>query len=104
MRRWTWSLGVSVVVVAFLIGMRCARGEAPSAEMSIKPIESATPANFISRLVSPHSSTDSSIQTVAILPRKSVNFPKSSLFRPKAPNIHAHPPKKSKMWYPFGHK
>lgn len=108
MRRWTWSLGAGVVVVAFLIATRSAYAAAPGAGASFTPIESATPGNLFDRLASPlaaaHSSANSAIQTVALPPRKTFSFPKSSLFRPKAPNIHTHPPKKSKLWYPFGHK
>jgi hypothetical protein len=108
MRRWTWSLGVGVVVVAFLIATRSAKAEAPSAGVSFTPIESATPGSLFNRLASPlgaaHSSTDNPIQAVALFPRKSVTLARKSGFRPTPPNIHTHPPKKSSSWWPFGHK
>jgi hypothetical protein len=96
------------VAVAFLVATRSARAEAPNAGVTITPIESATPGNLFDRLTSPlgvgHSSNDTSIQTVAIFPRKSVTMARKSGFRPTPPNIHTRPPKKSSSWWPFGHK
>jgi len=108
MRRWTGWFGSGVLVVAFLIKTRSAVAEAPSA--SLRPIESASSGNLFDRLISPlgaaHSSKDTPIQTVAVPPRKSISFPRSSpsMLHPKAPNIHTRPKKQSKMWFPFGHK
>jgi hypothetical protein len=108
MRLWTWSFGSCVLVIALLIATRSAVAEAPSA--SLTPIESASSGNLFGRLTSPlgaaHSSKDTPIQTVAVPPRKSISFPRSSpsMLHPKAPNIHTRPKKQSKMWWPFGHK
>jgi hypothetical protein len=108
MPRLTWSLGSGVLTVAFLIASRSAVAEAPTA--SLRPIESTNSGNLFDRLTSPlgaaHSSKDTPIQTVAVPPRKSISFPRSSpsMLHPKAPNIHTRPKKQSKMWWPFGHK
>ncbi len=106
MRRWTWSVEVGVLVVAILIATRSAVAAAPNA--SLTPIEPASSRSLFDRLTSPlasaHSSKNVPIQTVALPPRTAITFPKKSGFRPAAPNIHTHPPKKSKLWYPFRKK
>jgi hypothetical protein len=108
MRRWTSSLGAGVLVVAFLIVTRSAVAEAPNAGTSLTPIESASSGSLFGRLTAPlgaaSSSAQTPIQTVAIPPHKSVSFPHTSMFRPKAPNIHTRPKKKSTSWWPFGKK
>jgi hypothetical protein len=109
MRFWTWSSGFGVLMIAFLIATRSAVAQAPSAEENVRPIESAKTTGFsFDRFASPigatKSTTDQTITTVAVPPRKSINFQRASMFRPKAPNIHTRPKKKKTSWWPFGKK
>jgi hypothetical protein len=105
MRRWTWSLAAGVLVVAFLIATRSVVADTPNAGVSITPIESAGSGSLFDRFASPLGAGKSApIETVAVMPRKSVTFQRASMLHPKAPNIHTRPKKKSKMWWPFGKK
>jgi hypothetical protein len=91
MRLWKWAVGVLVLMVAFLVTSHSSQAQSNQVQSNQAPSN-------------PIKATGKPLFKVAVPPRPKVTFPRHSAFHPQAPNIHTHPPKKNKSWWPFGHK
>jgi hypothetical protein len=103
MRLSTWTISAAILMVAFPMSLRNVRAD-------VSLLDSAKSTGVLGNGVAAtigaaRSTSNPPIVSVALPQKKTLTFPRTgNIFRPKAPNIHTHPKKKSSSWWPFGKK
>src|ERR1700685_2961730 len=96
---------VAVLVVALPLWMRAASADEPHPSFLGGSGSSPNSGQFAQKLVGSRPRYLGE-QTARAVPLQSgrVSLPRGGLIRPKPPNIHTRPKKKSTTWWPFGRK